>query len=319
MDHNDLMVDRTYTELTPCSLQLAQKLSSCREYCDDLKEFLSSKSSGRNNSYLNVNVGSSTPVEIPDLCMRETKTESSIIEMKLTHEKTTKETKDKLAKLETENRSMNSKINKQNERHSSGGEYCDDLKEFLSSKYSGRNNSYLNVNVGSSTPVEIPDLCMRETKTESSIIEMKLTHEKTTKETTDKLAKLETENRLIKKRINTVERNAKTNETNIQKSYVKIVSKIHSDEFLRSNRGGLDKRTSSENAMCTFLDSRNVRVTFLRYFDKHYRESAFTHLKVAAEDDALIKNPEFWPKGIFVKLWLSLEQFASDSNNHGYD
>ncbi|CAG2229638.1 unnamed protein product [Mytilus edulis] len=72
--------------------------------------------------------------------------------------------------------------------------------------------------------------------------------------------------------------------------------------------------------------NRNIKVTFLRYFDKQYKRSAYAHLNVAAEDKALIKNPEFWPKGIFVKPWLPWEQFAAehsipvpDNKNHGYD
>ncbi|CAG2201719.1 unnamed protein product [Mytilus edulis] len=284
------------------------RLASVGEYCDDLKESLSSKSSGRNNSYLDVNVVSSTPVEIPDLCMRETiiKIESSIIEMKLTHEKTTKGTNEKLDKLETENRSMNSKINKQNERliniqnqlnlsrstisrlkdeNSHLEKTVTDMSEKLcqSSKIHETNKNVIMElkNKVKSLDLEISTEKVQAEKSKSKLeATIKLCNEFETKSRLDSeciritkisdskascVNSLRTKVQVlseqlkdtitsiekydsssssltssitdIRKRINTVERNAKTNETNIQKSYAKIVSEMQSDEFLRSNIG----------------------------------------------------------------------------------
>lgn len=76
--------------------------------------------------------------------------------------------------------------------------------------------------------------------------------------------------------------------------------------------GGIDKRRASEERMREYLAERNIRVTFIRYFEKPYRNMASAQLNVASEDAQIVSDPEFWPEGIFSKPWLSWQQFANE-------
>ncbi|CAC5393984.1 unnamed protein product [Mytilus coruscus] len=76
--------------------------------------------------------------------------------------------------------------------------------------------------------------------------------------------------------------------------------------------GGIDKSCSSEDAMRYFLSERNIRVTFLRYFNRPSKRTAAAQLNIVADDEYLITHPEFWPQGIYMKPWLPWEQFASE-------
>ncbi|CAG2188339.1 unnamed protein product [Mytilus edulis] len=76
--------------------------------------------------------------------------------------------------------------------------------------------------------------------------------------------------------------------------------------------GGIDKSCSSEDNMRYFLSERNIRVTFLRYFNRPSKRTAAAQLNIVADDEHLITHPEFWPQGIYMKQWLPWEQFASE-------
>lgn len=76
--------------------------------------------------------------------------------------------------------------------------------------------------------------------------------------------------------------------------------------------GGIDKSCSSEESMRKFLLDRNIHVTFLRYFYRPSRGTAAAQLNVNMDDEHLLKQPNFWPEGIFMKPWLPWEQFINE-------
>ena len=76
--------------------------------------------------------------------------------------------------------------------------------------------------------------------------------------------------------------------------------------------GGMEKHKASEELMREYLADRNIRVTFIRYFEKPYRKMASAQLNVASEDAQIVSDPEFWPEGIFSKPWLPWQQFANE-------
>ncbi|CAC5393508.1 unnamed protein product [Mytilus coruscus] len=45
-----------------------------------------------------------------------------------------------------------------------------------------------------------------------------------------------------------------------------------------------------------FLSERNIRVTFLIYFNRPSKRTAAAHLNIVADDEHLITHPEFWPQ-----------------------
>ena len=80
--------------------------------------------------------------------------------------------------------------------------------------------------------------------------------------------------------------------------------------------GGIDKRYGSEEILRNYCQGRNIRVTFVRYFDKPYKRTASAQLNVVADDGVIISNPDLWPAGIFTKPWLSRQQFISEHSNY---
>ncbi|CAG2201706.1 unnamed protein product [Mytilus edulis] len=56
--------------------------------------------------------------------------------------------------------------------------------------------------------------------------------------------------------------------------------------------------------MREYLAARGVNVTHLRYFDKQNRRTASAQLNIDAQCETLIRDPSFWPEGIFLKEWL---------------
>lgn len=75
--------------------------------------------------------------------------------------------------------------------------------------------------------------------------------------------------------------------------------------------GGINKSSSVEG-MRSYLDEKGVKVTFLRYFDRHNRSTASAQLNIDAADEHKLANPSFWPAGVFVKQWLPWEVFRSE-------
>ena len=87
-------------------------------------------------------------------------------------------------------------------------------------------------------------------------------------------------------------------------------------EFVVTTSVGIDKRYGSEEILRNYCQGRNIRVTFVRYFDKPYKRTASAQLNVVADDGVIISNPDFWPAGIFTKPWLSRQQFISEHSNY---
>lgn len=75
--------------------------------------------------------------------------------------------------------------------------------------------------------------------------------------------------------------------------------------------GGISK-SSTEEGMRFHLSENNVKVTFLRFFNRERRSTSSAQLNVDACDEHLITHPKFWPPGIFVKPWLPWEVFKSE-------
>ncbi|CAC5386303.1 unnamed protein product [Mytilus coruscus] len=134
------------------------------------------------------------------------------------------------------------------------GEYRDDLKESLSF-LTGTILTWIQVNKTNDSKASSVD-SLRNTV---QVLSEQLKDIKTI--TSSSLTSSMTE---IRKRIITVERNAKTNETNIQKSYAKIVMEIHSDDFLCSNRGepNTKKRVSEVLQKSPKINEPEVEPTF---------------------------------------------------------
>ncbi|CAC5425440.1 unnamed protein product [Mytilus coruscus] len=65
--------------------------------------------------------------------------------------------------------------------------------------------------------------------------------------------------------------------------------------------GGIDKHNSCEESMREYLAARGVNVTHLRYFDKQNRRTASAQLYIDAQCETLIRDPFFWPEGIFFR------------------
>ncbi|CAC5420908.1 unnamed protein product [Mytilus coruscus] len=76
--------------------------------------------------------------------------------------------------------------------------------------------------------------------------------------------------------------------------------------------GGIDKRNGSEKLMRKYLEDRNVKVTFIRYFDRPNKRTASAQLNVISDDEPYICDPHFWPCGNFTKPWLSWQQFVNE-------
>lgn len=80
--------------------------------------------------------------------------------------------------------------------------------------------------------------------------------------------------------------------------------------------GGIDKHNSCEESMREYLAARGVNVTHLRYFDKQNRRTASAQLNIDAQCETLIRDPSFWPEGIFLKEWLPWSVFLSTKTEH---
>ncbi|CAG2216881.1 unnamed protein product [Mytilus edulis] len=93
---------------------------------------------------------------------------------------------------------------------------------------------------------------------------------------------------------------------------------VHKKKVSRFYVGGIDKRNGSEKLMRKYLEDRNVKVTFIRYFDRHNKRTASAQLNVISDDEPYICDPYFWPSGIFTKPWLSWQQFVSEHSISSY-
>ena len=82
--------------------------------------------------------------------------------------------------------------------------------------------------------------------------------------------------------------------------------------------GGISK-SSTETGLRNFLSDRNIKITHLRFFNGENRKSASAQINVPVECREMIENKNFWPKGIYVKPWLSKHKFLSQFNNHTND
>ncbi len=96
-------------------------------------------------------------------------------------------------------------------------------------------------------------------------------------------------------------------------------SRCHPNNFQGSDRrrvsrfyiGGIRKSSTYED-MKSYLQERDVRVTFIRFFQRQNRSTSAAQLNVDAADESLVSDPKFWPQGIFVKRWLPWEVFKSE-------
>lgn len=79
---------------------------------------------------------------------------------------------------------------------------------------------------------------------------------------------------------------------------------------------GINKATSSENAMRDYLHHAGVRFTFLRYFDNNWKRTAAAQLNVISDDEHVVSHVSFWPDGIMVRPWLPREAFWNE-HRHG--
>ncbi|VDI12536.1 Hypothetical predicted protein [Mytilus galloprovincialis] len=93
---------------------------------------------------------------------------------------------------------------------------------------------------------------------------------------------------------------------------------VHKKKVSRFYVGGIDKRNGSEKLMRKYLEDRNVKVTFIRYFDRPNKRTASAQLNVISDDEPYICDPYFWPSGIFTKPWLSWQQFVSEHSISSY-
>lgn len=83
--------------------------------------------------------------------------------------------------------------------------------------------------------------------------------------------------------------------------------------------GGIDK-SCSEEAMRNFLSERKIRVTYIKYFFRPTRRTSAAQLNIQMDDEHIVNQPNFWPKGIFSKPWLPWEQFVNErgtKNSYG--
>lgn len=78
---------------------------------------------------------------------------------------------------------------------------------------------------------------------------------------------------------------------------------------------GINKATSSEALMRQYLQRNNVKVTFLRYFDRYFKRTASAQLNVIDDGNCVVGNQSFWPEGIYVRPWLPREVFLTE-NGH---
>lgn len=78
---------------------------------------------------------------------------------------------------------------------------------------------------------------------------------------------------------------------------------------------GINKKISSEAGMRKFLENNNVRVTHLRYFDKRTKRTASAQLNIDAKDEDRLRDPNFWPEGIFVREWLPWKAFINEQHD----
>ena len=77
--------------------------------------------------------------------------------------------------------------------------------------------------------------------------------------------------------------------------------------------GGINK-SSTETGMRTYLSQNGIRVTHLRYFDKQMRRTASAQVNIDAQDECKIRDPSFWPPGVFMKDWLPWSVFRSEKD-----
>ena len=79
--------------------------------------------------------------------------------------------------------------------------------------------------------------------------------------------------------------------------------------------GGIIK-SSTETGLRNFLSDREINITHLRFFNRQDRKSASAQINVPVESRDIIESENFWPKGIYVKPWVSKQKFLSQFNNH---
>lgn len=78
--------------------------------------------------------------------------------------------------------------------------------------------------------------------------------------------------------------------------------------------GGINKDVSSEDGMRSFLNENGICFTFLRYFDKSMRKTASAQLNIDARDEHIVRDPTFWPYGVFIRDWMPWTVFRNSKN-----
>lgn len=76
--------------------------------------------------------------------------------------------------------------------------------------------------------------------------------------------------------------------------------------------GGIDKRYGSEQCIREYLSERMIRATHVRYFERPRKRTAAAQVNVIMDDSSKVRDPNFWPSGIFMKPWLSWEKFTRE-------
>ena len=78
--------------------------------------------------------------------------------------------------------------------------------------------------------------------------------------------------------------------------------------------GGIDKYSSSEESMRSYLYERGVRVTYLRYFDRPNRRAASAQLNIDARSEHLIHDSFFLADRYFSKRMATMECVRSNKD-----
>ena len=86
---------------------------------------------------------------------------------------------------------------------------------------------------------------------------------------------------------------------------------------------GIDPK-STRSGIITYLEQRDVHVTFLRLFNtKHNSYRTAAKLNVSESSASIVESPNFWPNGISCRKWISNREwnkrFSEDYKQHCSD